>query len=320
MAEVVHEGAHQVRPGVRGYGVLRQRFIQTAERTVYGILMAKHLHDLLPLDHLLNIAVYLGKRILARFEIAAAALCNGLCNEEHNHEHADGNEREDGAEQDHHHKRADDADDRADELWNALAEHLAHGVDVVGVGGHDLAVCAGIKITDRKLLHVREKLAAQLKKRAGRDRNHQAVVKICAADADRVHHEHDGKLPDEPGKVRLRTADPRHDIIVDDGLQHVSARNVCTCAQRNADKHQHKLEAVSTEIGKRPCEGALHVLRPAKCVFPLTYRRHIRPPPSAEIRILHDRFRCVPSAPHACRRPKSGLRPSPRCGLHPLRR
>ena len=162
--------------------------------------MAENFYDLLPFDHLFDVAVHLGKRILARFEIAPAAPGNGTGNQKHHSEHRKCDEREKRAKHDHHEERANDADRRADKLRNALAEHFAHGVDVVGVGGHDFAMGARVKIADGELLHVRKKLFPQLQQRSGRDCDHQPVVEVGASHADRIDCKHDGKLADQAGK------------------------------------------------------------------------------------------------------------------------
>ena len=166
---------------------------------------------------------------------------------------------------------------------------------------------ARIEVADGEFLHVRKKLVAQLQKRARGDADHQAVIEVRADDAGGIDREQDGKLADKAGKVRIRAADPWHDILVDDGLEHIRARNVRPCAQHDADEHQHELEAVSAKVGEQPRKGALHVLRTVECVFSLRYRRHFRPPPSAEIQILRGRSRCAQAALHACRHPRSCL-------------
>ena len=97
MAEVVHDGSHDVRKCTCQHGVFGERFVETVKRAVDGVLMAEYLHDLLPFDHFFDVAVHLGKRSLARLEVPPAALCKCLCDEEHQHEHGDGNERENGA-------------------------------------------------------------------------------------------------------------------------------------------------------------------------------------------------------------------------------
>ena len=153
----------------------------------------------------------------------------------------------------------------------------------------------GVKIADGQPLHVGEKLLAKLQQHAGGYGDHQAAVKEAAGDADAVDEQHQPQLTDEPGKVRVGAADPRHDVIVDDGLEHVGAGDIRPCIHNDADQHQDQPQLVVLNIGKYTQEGTLCVFRLSVAVFiPLSgSRRHITPPPSAEIRILHGKCCCA---------------------------
>ena len=79
------------------------------------------------------------------------------------------------AQHQHGDKDADHVDGAVEQLGQALADHLAEGVDVVGVDGHDVAVGMGVKVADGQLLHVGEQILPQVPQGALGDVDHHAV-------------------------------------------------------------------------------------------------------------------------------------------------
>ena len=120
MAEVVHDGSHQVCPCVGGGSVVHKLLVELVEGAVDGILVAEDLDHLLPLDHLLHIAVHFGKGALPCLEVFAALAGDGLGDEEHHAQHQKGKGGQNGAEHHHHGERAHDGHHGVHELRNAL--------------------------------------------------------------------------------------------------------------------------------------------------------------------------------------------------------
>ena len=80
-------------------------------------------------------------------------------------------------------------------LGSDWRDHLAQGVDVVGVVAHDVAALVLVKEADRQVLHVAEEALAELLERALRDDGHrprpgEVEDERHRVDADERGHEH----------------------------------------------------------------------------------------------------------------------------------
>ena len=80
-----------------------------------------------------------------------------------------------------------------------MRDHLAQGVNIVGVIAHHVAVIMGVKILDGKVLHAVEHLFAHLGKRALGDNGHQLVEHCARRQAEHIeHHQDEHKVEDLP--------------------------------------------------------------------------------------------------------------------------
>ena len=100
-------------------------------------------------------------------------------------------------------------------LGDALADHLAQGVDVVGVHGHDVAVGVGVEIFNRKGLHLAEHVVADVPQGPLPDVDQDSGLGEGRHDAQGVEacHFDDGSL--QRPEVRILPADQRQDVGID---------------------------------------------------------------------------------------------------------
>ena len=112
---------------------MEQLIIELVELIDGDLLMAEHLDDLLAVHHLLNVAVDLAQLLLLPEEVFAGVSGQILRGQQHNADHCQRQQSQGDTEVNHRGQHADQRDDRVDQLGQALADHLAQGVGVVGV-------------------------------------------------------------------------------------------------------------------------------------------------------------------------------------------
>ena len=106
--------------------------------------------------------------------------------EQHQGHHQHGDNGELPAHQAHAGEHGHDGDGAGHQLGDALADHLAQGVHIVGVHRHDVAVGVGVKIPDGQAFHVGEKLDAQVAQGTLGHVDHDTGVEPCGQHADSV--------------------------------------------------------------------------------------------------------------------------------------
>lgn len=117
------------------------------------VLMAEDFDNFLSFHHLFDIAVDNTKVCLLFQEIFSAQARKFPAGSQHNGNHKQSHESKRNVEDQHTYKNTDNGDHTGKQLWETLADHLAQGINVVGVDGHDITVCVGIKIFDGKCFH-----------------------------------------------------------------------------------------------------------------------------------------------------------------------
>ena len=209
--------------------------------------MAEDLHHLLALHHLLDIAVDAAEVFLLLHEEAGGVLGEILAHkEDHRHHHA--GEDGEGHVQDHHaDENADDGDEAAGKIRQALGDHLPQGVDVVGVDGHDVPVGVGIEVGDGQALHVLEDLDTEVPQRPLGHRDHDAALGPGAEDADAV----DGGDADQGRRQgpEVPAAGGEHgvDIVVDEALQEEAPLDGSQGRSHDAEGHPRTGPAIVPE-------------------------------------------------------------------------
>ena len=121
------------------------------------------------------------------------------------------------------HHDAEDAEQghrRNGHLREALADHLAQGVDIVGVKAHDVAVAVGVKVADGQILHVVKHLLTHLCQGALGNLCHQLGVAHVGDQADNVHGQENGQQLCNPSGCRGPVAGGECLLHDGDGVLH----------------------------------------------------------------------------------------------------
>lgn len=150
--------------------------------------------DLLAVHDLLDMALDDAELALLRDEEARGVRAEHLGEEDHAHDAGDDHQAHPDGEVQHDEEYRAQHDDGLQQVGKRLRDHLAQGVDVVGVVRHDVAALVRIEVADGQVLHAVEHLLAQLLKRALGDDRHVAVPKQrgeVADDVDGAEGEHD---------------------------------------------------------------------------------------------------------------------------------
>ena len=138
---------------MRAAGRVAPLFVEPRELGGDLRLVAEHLDDFLALDHLLNIPVEPADFGLLAAEVHGAALADAADGKKGKAQGGDHNQRQQRAEHQHEHKDAGHVQHRREKLRQALADHLAKRIGVVGVAAHQVAVVVRIIKPNRQMLH-----------------------------------------------------------------------------------------------------------------------------------------------------------------------
>ena len=142
-------------------GTETKLFVDLIKICLCFFLVAEHFDHFLTVQHFLNKAVYLAKRFLLLIKISAGALGEFSGNHQHNARHKHRNARQHDIHSDHGNKGEHKRDDRIENLGYALADQLAHGINIVCIHAHDIAVGMRVKILDGQFFHIAEQIRTQ---------------------------------------------------------------------------------------------------------------------------------------------------------------
>ena len=238
---------HDVGEGVGLFGAFLQLVVQLTEAGKGLLLVGEHLDHLLAFHHLLDVAVHLAQIPLLLDEVLGGAFCDLLGAEQHQRHHEHGNDGQLPAEHTHAEKHGYDGDDAGHQLRDALAEHLAQGIHIVGVHGHDIAVRMSVKIPDGQAFHVGEQLGAQIAQRALRYVDHDAGVGPCGQNAHKVDAAHPHQCTGQWCKAGVLLAGHGYDVIVHQSLQEQAGLHIGQRADHDADKHKDAVGQIVAE-------------------------------------------------------------------------
>ena len=221
VAQVAHRHGQRhdgIGDSVRAVCALAQSVVQLLEPFKVFLLMAENLDDLLTIHHLLDIAVDLAQVGLLLNEEASRVLdaLHGKHHRGRDHEQRDDEQRH--IQNNHRNHDAHDGHDAGNQLGHRLGDHLAHGIDIVGVNAHDIAVRMGIEILNRQTLHLGEELDAQVLERALRNKNHQIIIQPAAKRAEDIDRRHAEDSFAHRTEIRIRLSEHRHDVVINQPL------------------------------------------------------------------------------------------------------
>ena len=200
VADVVEDGHESIGVAVGPAGVFKEVVVDLVEVGHGLLLVAEDLDDLLAVHHLLHEALRAAQGLLLANEVPGGAAAHLPHHQDHHK----------GAQQHHQgHPQAvveHDAQDRQrhhsgdHQLGEALGDHLAQGVDVVGVVAHDIAVVMGIEVADGEVLHAVEHLFPEFGQGTLGDDSHHLAEGKAGNKTDEIEDDqqtHQGK--DAPG-------------------------------------------------------------------------------------------------------------------------
>ena len=176
VAQVIVDGAHDVGEFTGGIGVGAELFIQHIEFLLAGVLVVEDFYYPLAVNHFLNIAIHRTQGLLLTDEVfsgLASQIFGGEDNQGDGKQH-DNEQQPTGINEvpGNHHQ----GNQRGGALGNGLAYHLAQGIHVAGVAGHNVAGGVGIEIAQGQALHLYEHLVPDGLLGALADAHHQIVI------------------------------------------------------------------------------------------------------------------------------------------------
>ena len=270
-----------------------------------GILVAEHFDNLLACHHLFHKGFRLGQRNLLAQKIFGRVVCDIAGCKGHANYPSHYNQAQNDAVIHHNaeHRQQRHAGDH--HLRQALANHLAQGVYVVGVIAHDVAVAVGIKIFDGQVLHMVEHLFAQLFQRALRDDGHHLRIGKTGGQAEEIQNHQKGYQPQNGRGHRGPIARPvgvvhnLNDVLHEDGGNRADNGIEQDAHQCNRQQNRVKLK----QQAQKPAQNALgRTLAAGRCGGGgcRLILRHFAHLPCSEWCRSRGRSRCAPSAHHVC--------------------
>lgn len=205
VADVAQDGHEHIGVAVGLFSVVEQIVVDLVKDCFGLFLVAEDLDHLLAVHHLFHHALSPADGLLLLQEVPGG-LAADLLDHQHHKAYAEGHH------QGHPHAvvqhDADDAYDRDyrnQQVGHTLGNHLAEGVDIVGVIAHHVAVVVGVEITDGQVLHMVEHFFAHFRQGTLGDDGHQLVVRGAGRQAEHIQHHQDAyqtaNLPRHRGPV-----------------------------------------------------------------------------------------------------------------------
>ena len=320
--EVAHGGHHGPGVGLGHGGGVPIGAVAGGELVQGLLLMVKDLDDLLTLDHLLNVAVEAAQGRLLLLEADAAAAAHALHHQEHQPQEHEGDQRQRPVQIHQHHHRAHEGQQVGHHAGEAVADHIGHGVHVVGEAAHQVAGLVGVEIPQGQGLEPVEQILPQGGHGPLGDADHQAGIGIGAPGGGQEHAAHGHQHPEQALEV------PGHNVV-QGGLEEVAAGHGAHGAEDQAHGHHDQRALVAADIGQELPHGAPEILGPLIAVAPagtvtrtagprlilvFSHRWSLLPAGTCK---PPDRCGWRPSAGHGCLRRKFCRRPAPRSDPHP---
>ena len=162
VADVADDRAERIRRDVRLGGDAAELVVDLVEPLFALPLVAEYLDDLLPVHHLLDVALVLADRSLLFDEVPGALAAHFLRHDRHKDDHQQDHQRQPDAVRDHDEEERDDHDARRKDGGDTLRHQLVERIRIVGVMAHDIAVRVRIEVADGKPLHAVEHHRAHL--------------------------------------------------------------------------------------------------------------------------------------------------------------
>ncbi len=256
VADIAHHRHENIREAVGIEGGAVELFVQLVEPGLRLFFMGEDLDHLLTVDHLFDESVRFPQRLLLLHEVGTAFTRHHGREPKGDREGEEDDERQLPRREDHRKEDRDDGRRAVYEVRQGLGNHLAEGVDIVGVEAHHIAVGAPVEVGERQTLHVDEHLQADRLERALSDFNHQQVVEQRRDDSDEVDGGHHPDRPQKRGEGGAAAlGDHRSDMVIDEDFQKERAGYSGDGAEEDRDHNNDKTDLVrNKDVGEEALE------------------------------------------------------------------
>ena len=265
-----HGGHHGGRVALGVGGRLAQRLVLGAEGFHILALMVEHLDHLLAADHLLNGAVQLAQHLLLALEIPLAALAAVAHGGEHGNVAQHHHQRELPVQHEQQRQGAHDLDKALDHHGKAVVQRVGNGVHVVGEAAHNVAVAAGIKVTQRQRLHMAEQVPPDFIHDLLGGLHHQLGIAEGGHHAHRIDGRHDAHRRQQAVCIGGQ------DVAVHQRLEHEGTQQIGGGAQAHQYRNQRHDQLMVAHVGQQYLQGMAQVVGPPGRKLPSA---HSSPPP-----------------------------------------
>ena len=195
----------------------------------------KYLYNLLSLHHFLNKSIGCAKVSLLRQEIPAGIGCQFFGEKEHHSNHQQSNSRQRNTEPNHTDYHTDKSDSTVKNLRNTLGNHLTQSVNIVGINRHDVPVGMGIKIFNRKILHMVKNIFSEIFQRSLCNKHHNLTLCQSRKDSDSIKACHSSNCRSKRAKVMTSVFQHRNNIDINQGLHKHGSLHIGKHADKNTD-------------------------------------------------------------------------------------
>ena len=313
MAGIAHSGHHCSGKGLRVGRALLIGVVALV-KSLFGLgLVVKDLYDLLPLDHLLNIAVDIPQILLLRPEVPAAALAYGHNNQEHQPQGKQRHQKQYWAEVQHHANNARKGQRVGKQTHQTVIQNLVDGLDIVGIAAHQFAVGVGVKVAEGQALHPGEEVLPDGMGGLLGDVDHNPGIGEAEQSRADIHPRHESQHLRQTLEIAWNNA------VVNQELEQIRAADGTHRVQRQADGHHYQQPFRPAYIRHQLPDGLSHIFGRLEAAGSASsmWSRHQYSPPPAEINRCRGRFRCWTSAPSVSPSPQFVRRPGRQSGPHP---
>ena len=233
--------------------------------------MAEHLHHLLPGHRLLDVAVQRTDRRLLGPVIFPASAPHGLHRFQHHRDHHNRDQGQPHVGVDHKDKGSHNVYGSGNQLNHRVVQHFTHRIHVIGKAAHHIPVIVGVIIAHRQLLHLLKQIIPQLLDGILGHADHDPLLQILGNHRHQINTDHGDNPLQQRGNASALGGQS-----VDDGTQHIGARQIRNGSRYDAHHHDSKQQLVMGNIGKKPSQSFFHILglsspgppRPARAVAP----------------------------------------------------
>ena len=251
IAKTVHKGHKGVGVFVRVGNVGAKLAVAAVKGFLCLFFVVKDLYNLLTVYHFLDIAVHSGDGALRAHKVAAGFACDSahkLHHKEAEHKHNGGKQK---ALIQHGNRNEHNGQNGLNDLRQALRKHHTKCVRVVCVIAHYIAVAVGVKVFDRKCLHMLKHIVTHIFEHALSYLRHNSVIEQRRKYADKIEARHSAKRPNKRRKVRRCLTDKRFNVVVNKGFKEQRRRNACQGAEHYAYDYKNHLCAVPAEVAEQ---------------------------------------------------------------------